>query len=310
MMMKKIFLTFGAGVFLWTHSYTQELKCAVTVNSNQIAQVDRSIFDALEKGIYEFMNNTVWTEETYSEEEKIECGIFINITEQEKDNNGQVVADRYKGTITVQSRRPVYGTSYYTTLLNYQDQDFVFNYILFQQFYYSKNTSLSNLTAILAFYAYYIIALDYDSFSPKGGDKYMTEAQNIVSNSQNLGEPGWKAFEGNSNRYYLVSDYLNPAFAPLRDLMYNYNRLGLDVLQSDQAKGRAEMINSLKNLDKIWNQRPNAFLLRVFFATKRNEIIDMLKGTPLNEKADLIPILKKVDPAHGSKYEELNTSSN
>lgn len=284
----------------------QELKCNVTVNSNQIAQVDRSIFDALEKGIYEFMNNTVWTEEVFAEEEKIECGIFINVTEQAKDNAGQVIADKYRGTITVQSRRPVYGTSYYTSLLNYQDQDFTFSYIPFQQFYYSENTSLSNLTAILAFYAYYIIALDYESFSLKGGEKYLTKAQNVVNNSQNLSDPGWKAFEGNSNRYYLIYDYVNPAFSPLRELMYEYHRLGFDILQSDMEKGRTQIINSLKNLEKIWNQRPNAFLLQVFFSTKRNEIIEMLKETPLNNKADLIPILRKVDPAHGSKYDELN----
>jgi len=283
----------------------QELKCNVTVNSTQIAQVEQSIFDALEKGIYEFMNNTVWTDEVYKEEERIECGIFINVTEQVKDNNNQVIADQYKGTITVQARRPVYGTSYFTTLFNYQDQNFVFSYIPFQQFYYSENTSLSNLTAVLAFYAYYIIGLDYDSFSPEGGEKYLIKAQNVVNNSQNLGSPGWQAMEGNSNRYYLIYDYLNPAFSPLRDLMYNYHRQGFDVMASNLEAGRGKILESLKTLDKIWNQRPNAFLLQVFFSTKRNEIIDLLKETPANTKADLIPVLRKVDPAHGSKYEEL-----
>lgn len=284
----------------------QELKCSVKVNSNQIAQVDRSIFDALEKGIFEFMNNTAWTDEVFQETEKIECGIFINVTEQLKDNAGQVIADQYRGTITVQSRRPVYGTSYYTTVFNYQDQDFTFSYIPFQQFYYSENASLANLTAVLAFYAYYIIALDYETFSSKGGEKYLVKAQQVINNSQNLADAGWKAFEGNANRYYLVYDYLNPAFAPLRDLMYNYHRLGFDVMQSNLDAGRGKVIESLKNLEKIWNQRPNAFLLQIFFSTKRNEIIEMLKETPLNVKADLLPILKKVDPAHGSKYDELN----
>ncbi|MBE2247865.1 MAG: DUF4835 family protein [Candidatus Competibacteraceae bacterium] len=284
----------------------QELRCNVTVNSNQIAQVDRAIFDALEKGIFEFVNNTRWTDEIYQDYERIECGFFINVTEQEKDNAGQVVADRYKGTLTINARRPIYNTSFFSTLLNYQENDFSFQYIPFQQFYYSENTSMSNLTAIIAFYCYYIIALDHESFSPDGGDKYMVKAQNIVNMSQNIPDRGWKANEGNNNRYWMVNDYLNPAFKPLRELMYNYHRLGFDVLQQNMESGRTQIIESLKSLDKVWTQRPNAFLLQVFFSTKRNEIIAMLKDTPLNAKAELIPVLKKIDPAHASKYDAVN----
>lgn len=286
--------------------FSQELKCDVTVNSNQIAQVDRSIFDALQKGIYEFINNTQWTDEIYQDYEKIECSIFINVTEQEKDNTGTVVADRYRGTITINARRPVYNTSFYTTVFNYQDNDFSFQYIPFQQFYYSENTSMSNLTAVIAFYAYYIIALDHETFSLEGGEKYMIKAQNIVNMSQNLPERGWKANEGNNNRYWLVFDYLNPAFKPLRKLMYNYHRKGLDVMQQNLEVGRMQVIESLKTLEQIWTQRPNAFLIQVFFSSKRNEILAMLKDTPPSIKADLIPILKKVDPAHASKYDEVN----
>ncbi len=304
--MKRCFFLISICMGLGWQLYSQELKCNVTVNSNQIAQVDRSIFDALQKGIYEFMYNTQWTDEIYQDYEKIECGIFINVTEQEKDNAGQIVADRYKGTITINARRPVYNTSYYTTIFNYQDNDFTFQYIPFQQFYYSENTSMSNLTAVLAFYAYYIIALDHETFSLEGGEKYMVKAQNIVNMSQNLADRGWKANEGNSNRYWLVYDYLSPAFKPLRTLMYNYHRKGFDVMQQNLDEGRAQVIESLKTLEKIWTQRPNAFLLQVFFSTKRNEILSMLKETPLNIKADLIPILKKVDPSQASKYDEVN----
>jgi hypothetical protein len=304
--MKKIFIVIIICISFTFQLFSQELKCNVTVNSNQIAQVEKSIFDALEKGIFEFVNNTKWTDEVYKDHEKIECGIFINLTEQEKDNSGQVVADRYKGTITINARRPVFNSTFNSTIFNFQDNDFTFQYIPFQQFYYSENSTMSNLTAIIAFYANYIIALDHETFSLEGGEKYMTKAQNIVNMSQNIGDRGWKASEGNANRYWLVNDYLNPAFRPLRELMYNYHFKGFDVLQSDVEKGRTQMIESLKSLDKVWTQRPNAFLLQIFFSAKRNEIISMLKETPVNIKADLIPILKKVDPAHGSKYEELN----
>ena len=304
--MKKIFFVFIICSSFAFQLFSQELKCNVTVNSNQIAQVEKSIFDALEKGIFEFVNNTKWTDEVYKDHEKIECGIFINLTEQEKDNSGQVVADRYKGTITINARRPVFNSTFNSTIFNFQDNDFTFQYIPFQQFYYSENSTMSNLTAIIAFYANYIIALDHETFSMEGGEKYLTKAQNIVNMSQNIGDRGWKASEGNANRYWLVNDYLNPAFRPLRELMYNYHLKGFDVLQSDVEKGRTQMIESLKTLDKVWTQRPNAFLLQIFFSAKRNEIISMLKETPVNIKADLIPILKKVDPAHGSKYEDLN----
>ena len=282
----------------------QEIKCNVTVNSNQIAQVEKDIFDALQKGIFEFVNNTVWTEDVFAEHEKIEASIFINLTEQVKDGNGQVVADQYKGTISVQSRRRVYNTTYDCQLLNYQDNNFTFSYIPFQQFYYSETSSMSNLTAVIAFYCYMMIGLDYDSFSPNGGDKYLGKALNIVNMSQNLPEPGWKASE-TSNRYYMINDYMNPAFKPLRDLMYNYHRFGYDVMSSDLPGGKKVVFDALKSLDKIWSQRPNAFLLQIFFSTKRNEIMDMLKESKATEKVELIPILKKVDPSQSSKYDAL-----
>jgi hypothetical protein len=302
--MKKIYTLGLFYLILVSAGNAQEIKCNVTVNSNQIPQVERDIFDALQKGIFEFVNNTVWTEDVFAQEEKIEASIFVNVTEQVKDGQGQVIADQYKGTITVQSRRRVYNTTYDCQLLNYQDNNFTFSYIPFQQFYFSETSAMSNLTAVVAFYCYMIIGLDYDSYSMNGGDKYLNKALNIVNMSQNLAEPGWKASEA-TNRYYMVNDYLNPAFKPLRELMYNYHRLGFDVFSSDLPGGRKVVFEALKTLDKIWSQRPNAFLLQVFFSTKRNEIMDMLKETKATEKTEIIPILKKVDPAQSSKYDAL-----
>jgi len=282
----------------------QELKCNVTVNSSQVAQVEKDIFDALQKGVYEFVNNTAWTEDVFANEEKIEAAIFINITEQKKDGQGQVIADQYKGTISVQSRRRVYNSTYDCQMLNFQDNNFEFSYQPFQPFYYSKTSSMSNLTAVIAFYCYMIIGLDYDSFSPNGGDKYLNEAMNIVNMSQNLPEPGWKASETN-NRYYMVNDYLNPAFKTLRELMYKYHRTGYDVMSTDLTTGRTTVLLAIQSLEQIWSQRPNAFLLQIFFSTKRNEIMDLLKATKVADKTEAIRVLKKVDPSQGSKYDAL-----
>lgn len=302
--MKKLISIITCCVAIASVGYAQEIKCNVTVNSNQIPQVEADIFVAMQKGIYEFVNNTAWTEDVFAQQEKIEAAILINLTEQVKDGQGQVIADQYKGTILVQSRRRVYNSTFDCQLLNYQDNNFTFSYIPFQQFYYSESSSMSNLTAVIAFYCYMIIGLDYDSYSLSGGDKYLNKALNIVNMSQNLPEPGWKASE-TSNRYYMINDYMNPAFKPLRELMYNYHRLGFDVMTSDLPGGRKIVFDALKSLDKIWSQRPNAFLLQIFFSTKRNEIMDMLKETKAADKAEIIPILKKVDPSQSSKYDAL-----
>ena len=280
-----------------TSLHSQEIKCNVTVNGNQVPQVDPDIFVALQKGVYEFINNTVWTEDVFAQHEKIEASIFINVAEQ-------LGSDQYKGSITVQSRRRVYNSTYDCQMINYMDNNFTFSYIPFQQFYYSETSSMSNLTAVIAFYCYMVIGLDYDSFSLNGGDEYLGKALNIVNMSQNLGEPGWKPSETN-NRYYMINDYMNPAFKPLRELMYNYHRLGFDMFTTNLASGRKVAFDALKTLDKIWSQRPNAFLLQIFFSTKRNEIMDMLKDTKAVDKVEIIPILKKVDPSQGAKYDAL-----
>lgn len=281
----------------------QELRCQVTVNSNQMAQVDRSIFDGMEVGIREFMNNTQWTNDRYEDFERIECQIFINVVKQEASSGGQVIPNRYSGTITVIAQRRIFNSTFDAPLLNHQDNDFTFTYAPNQQFLYSENAAQANLTSILAYYAYLIIGLDMDSFAPKGGEEPLLKAQAVVNNGQNLPETGWRASEGNNNRYWIINDYLNQAFSPLRDLIYEYHRKGFDYMVGDMKKGRLGALQALEKLDQVWDQRPNAFLLQVFYNAKRNEIINLLKNTPAPEKAGIIPILKKTDPAQASKYD-------
>lgn len=276
----------------------QELNCSVQVNSSQIQGSDKSIFDAMQKAIFEFMNNRKWTKNVYKNNERIECSILINITEQASTN-------QFKATIQVQSRRPVFNTSYNTTLINHIDKEFEFEFNEFDPLEYSETTFLSNLTSVLAFYAHVILAMDYDSFALKGGTKYLIMAQAIVNNAQSAQQSGWKAFEGERNRYWLVENLLHQNYAPLRECMYKYHRLGFDKMAENLPEGRATVFQSLLKLEKVYERKPGSFSLQMFFNAKSNEIVDLfVEGEP-KEKSELTNLLNKIDPNNLSKYDKI-----
>ncbi len=276
----------------------QELNCNVQINSSQVQGSDKSIFDAMQKAIFEFMNSKKWTNNVYKNSERIECTIMINVTEQ-------VSTNQFKATIQVQSRRPVYSTSYNSTLLNHLDKDFEFTFNEFDPLVYSETTFITNLTSVLAFYANIIIALDYDSFSLKGGTRYLQIAQNIVNNAQGAREAGWKAFEGDANRYWFVQNLLHPNYVALRECMYKYHRLGFDALAKNVDNGRAEVLKSLKLLESVHNRVPISFQLRVFFNAKSNEIVDLFSEALPKEKIEVTNLLTKIDANNLSKYEKI-----
>lgn len=285
-------------ISLFASVSAQELDCKVQINSTQVQATDKSVFDAMEKNIFEFMNSRKWTNHIYQANERIECSILINVNEM-------VSATEFKATIQVQSRRPVFNSSYNSTLLNHIDKEFDFRFNEFDNLQYSENSHLSNLTSVLAFYAYIIIGLDYDSFELKGGTPYFLQAQKIVSNAQGAAEPGWKAFENNTNRYWIVQDLLHPTHESLRQCYYEYHRLGFDEMAKDVAKGRAKVLESLKLLENVYKAKPGAFHLQVFFNSKADEIVNLFKGGLANEKSEVITLLDKINPMNGSKYKEI-----
>lgn len=285
-------------VFEISNSNGQELNCNVQVNSSQIQGSDKSIFDAMQKAIFEFMNNRKWTNNVFKNSERIECTILINITEQVSTND-------FKATIQLQSRRPVYGTSYNSTLLNHLDKDFEFSFNEFDPLEYSETTYLSNLTSVLAFYANVILALDYDSFSLNGGTKYLQKAQAIVGNAQGAREPGWKAFEGERNRYWLVENLLHQNYVPLRECMYNYHRLGFDTMTKNVATSRIVVLDAIKLLEKVYERKPGSFSLQLFFNAKSNELVDLFSGALPKEKAEATNLLSKIDANNLSKYDKI-----
>jgi len=273
----------------------------VQINSQQVQQSDRRIFETLQKALFEFVNNTKWTNEQYQLTERIECSIFINITSRDNDD--------FKATIQVQSRRPAYKTSYNSTMLNTNDQDFDFKYIEFQPLQFSESTMLSNLTSVIAFYCYMIIAVDNESFAPNGGEVYFQKAMAVVNNAQGAVEKGWKQFESTSNRYWFIENFLNPRFKLMRECYYKYHRLGMDVMTADIESGRAAITECLQNIKKVNQDQPNSFLLRIWFNAKADELVNVYSSAFPDVKAKAVALLSEVDPGNVTKYKKILTAN-
>lgn len=280
--------------------YAQELNCQVSVLTPQIQESNKTIFETLQNQIRDFMNNRKWTGDNFENHEKIECSMIINVTER-------VSTDEFKATIQIQSRRPVYKSSYNSPMINHQDNDFNFRYVQDQVLDFDENSLGTNLTATLAYYAYIIIGLDYDSFSADGGTPYFLKAQTIVNNAQSLGERGWKAFESQRNRYWLVENILNVQFRPMRNCIYKYHRLGFDKMNDNVIEARVTILDALRPLKSVYNDRPNSFFMQFFFNAKADELVNLYQqGTP-DEKTQVTQLLSQIDPGNIAKYNTIAT---
>jgi len=275
----------------------QELTCNVDINTEQIQSSDKRIFETLKSSVYEFMNNRTWSGYEFKLNEKIDCSILLNITER----NG----DQFKGTLTIASTRPVFNSSYNTTVINTVDKDLEFRYVEFEPLDFYENSYTSNLTSILAFYAYVIIGLDFDSFTLEGGSEFFQAAQNIVNAAQNASFTGWKSFEDQRNRYWLIENLTNPAYEPVRKFFYEYHLKGLDMMYEDADKGRANILNSLRYLQETKKQRAGLLILQMISDAKRDEMINIFSKGSSTEKSQAVLILKEIDPAHSSDYQKL-----
>lgn len=280
----------------------QELNCSVQVLHPQLTSTnDRQVLEELEKSVFEFMNNTRWTKDTYTNEERIECSITITVSER-------LSTDEFKGSIQVQSRRPVYKSSYNSTMFNWSDNDFQFRYLPYQAMEFSETQHLSNLTSVLAFYANIILAIDYDSFELKGGEQFYRKAQTIVTNAQNDPTKGWRSFDSQKNRYWLVENMFNPIFSPLREAYYFYHRVGLDVLMTDKEAGRQSVFEALKLVRAVHLQRPSSFNVQLFFNAKAEEIVNVFSIAFPDEKGKVVNLLNEIDPAHTAQYQKILTA--
>ena len=298
-MKKLIALLFFAPAFC---SFAQELNCQVTVSSQQVQGTDnKRIFDNLQKQVYDFMNTRKWTNDVFATNERIECTMFINITA--RPDNGNF----FKATLQVQSRRPAFKTSYNSPLFNYNDQNFEFTYIENQPFDFNVNTYTNNLTAMFAYYAYVILALDYDSYSPLGGTEYWQKAQQIVNNAQNGSDagPGWKSFDSNKNRFWFIDNILNSMYNPIRNFYYQFHRKGLDVMYEKTEAGRSEIFKSIQGLMELHKLRPASYNMQLLFNAKADEIINIFKEATPTEKTAVIEVLNIIDPSNANKYAKI-----
>ncbi len=302
--MKKYFVLPFVFIFCTCLGLAQgELNCQIKINYSQIqGSANKQIFDQLEKSIYEFMNNTnKWTNNVYTMQERIDCSILIIV-------NKQLSADEYSGSIQVLCERPVYKSSYKTQILNVNDEYFQFKFQQFTTLDFNLNKFDNNLTSVLAYYAYVILAVDADSFAPLGGTEYWQKAQIVVQNAQAAPEAGWQSNQtGLKNRYWLVENTLQPIFKGIRDCMYEYCRSGLDIMYEKAEEGRANVLKSLDLLLPISISRPASYNMQLFFNAKVDELINIFKDTSISpeEKAKAFDILTKVDPANTTKYSKI-----
>ncbi len=276
-----------------------ELLCEVEVNSDKITDGSKEIFSELQEKVTDYMNTTKWTNAIFGTNEKINCKLMFTISSW--DNSTGLM----KGDLQIQSSRPVYNSSYTTAIINFKDAKVDFNFETGQQLVFSEMEMQDNLTAILNFWAYMIIALDFDTFELKGGDPYYELAANIVRMAQSTGESGWKAFEDNTNRNAVLSAFTDTQTSPIRDILYEYHRLGLDQMVVTVDKGRATITHTLENLGKIYQVAPLSVCLTMFKDSKLDELINIYSKANMTEKESVYEMLYQVYPSENTKLEDI-----
>jgi hypothetical protein len=278
----------------------QELLCDVVVNSDQIQSTDKQLFTEMQTRIEELMNTQRWGNQSYGAEERIKCRLLINLTEMPQ-------IGMFRANVQVVSVRPAYGTGYESTLFTFIDKDWMFEYNNAQLLQYADNNYSSNLTSMLAFYAYLIIGMDNDSFGKMGGGQAFDKARSVVNlaASQGTNYPGWKAFDSNRNRYWLVDNLQDPQFAGFREGIYKMHRQGLDMMTENPEKARKTVLEVLQEVNKLNKQKPGAAIVRSFFEAKSDELLNMFKMAAPADKQAAYTLLTETDPTNRSKYDQL-----
>lgn len=287
-----------AFLFLLSCSFanSQELNCAIKVNTQSLSNSNQQVFKTLETSLNEFVNQTHWTTQTLKQSEKINCSMFITIL----SNN----SDQFTATIQVQSSRPIFNSTYSSPDFNFNDKDFSFKYTEFESLLFNPAEFQSNLVSVISFYSYIILGTDADSFTTLGGTSYFETAQNIANVAQQGGYKGWSQADGNQSRYYLVNDLLSPTFNEIRQASFTFHS-GLDEMSNDLKSAKEKVKTAVINVGKFSLVKPNAFLTRVFFDAKSDEIVSIFSGGPSIPVSDLIESLNRASPLNSSKWAQI-----
>lgn len=302
----KLFFYFFVFLLFAQFSQAQELQARLTVVANNIStQVDKKTFRTLQTALTNFINNRKWTNNTYQPQEKIKCNFLLNL---DQDMGKNV----FKGSLTIQAARPVYNSSYESPIINFQDADVTFRYVEFQPIEFNENRVqgsdplVSNITALLAYYINIILGMDYDSFSPRGGDPYFQKAQYIVNNAPETADiGGWKAFDGLRNRFKLIEGLTDSRYTLVHDAIYSYYRDGFDQFYENELKGRAGILAALNYLNTLNSENPGAMVIQFFFQGKSTELVKIFSKADQTLKVQARDMLTRLDITNVNAYKEL-----
>jgi hypothetical protein len=279
-------------------SIGQELNCNVVVNADQIQTSERGVFKDMETSLSQFMSTRKWTSEVFAPEEKINCNMIITIDKMPSIGT-------FSATVQIQAARPIYNTNYESIIFNFADRDWQFEYVESQPLEFNENVYQNNLVSMMAYYAFVIIGIDYDSFGENAGTPYFQKAQNIVNNAQQSNRSGWDSFGSTRNRYWLVENLNNQQMSPLRKGMYQYHRLALDTYDLDQDKSRATILETLKEMKNVKNSYPNSILIVSFMDAKTDELINIFSEGNLQVRKEAFDALTKLDPTQSDKFKSI-----
>jgi hypothetical protein len=303
-MSKKAFIFSSCFLFFVYFVHGQEIQSKITVNASRVGtQTDKKVFQTLQAALISFVNTRKWTKETFQPNERIVCNFLLNVTAAD---NGNI-----QSTLTIQAARPVYNSSYESPLINFIDESVNFRYVEYQNLEFNENRvsgtdpAASNLTAVFAYYINIILGLDFDSFSLRGGDPYFQKAQNIVNNAPDGRDiSGWRAFDGQRNRYWLMENLTNSRYALLHDAMYSYYRLGMDNMYDNENDARNAIMNTLNLLNNVSKDAPNLMMLQFFFLGKSTEFIKIFKKAPADERSRALEMLARLDVSNANNYKQ------
>jgi len=294
--MHRVIGVFFLILFNTTFLLAQQLNCSVVINAQKVTNTNQQLIKNLEIALNEFVNKTDWTGQALKQNERIKCSMFITLS--------SVNSDQFSGTIQVQSSRLIYNSTYSAPVFNFNDKDFNFRYVEFENLIFNPSVFESNLVAVIAYYSYVILGLNMDTFVPFGGNAHLETAQNILNVAQQGGYKGWSQSDGIQNRFFLTKDLLSPTFVPYRQALAEYHQ-GLDLMSTDLKSAKEKIKAAILNLSKINQTRPNAFLTRVFFDAKADEIASIFSGGPSITIADLVETLNKISPMNASKWSQI-----